>query len=173
MRIGLLYFLVCVLFLSCDGNKENIAGQFELKVPIDIGPGLPPTKTHYFLHRDVSIKFSEYLSTRGLTIDDVVRVEPASAVLSALTDGTTWNFVDHATIYVFDPDNVQKEFLSYRTDFIPINVGEFLNVLPFMVDLKELFTASNIGLRTGLHFRGVSPRTIHSVLQLKFNVIVQ
>lgn len=159
--------------MGCNGRNENVAGQFTLELPVDIGAGLPPTKTHYFLHRDVRIKFDEYLQSLGLTSVDVLRVEPASAVLSVLTDGVKWNFVEHATIYVFNPNNVNEEFLSFRTDFIPLNAGVFLNILPFMTDLKPLFLAPSIGIKTGLHFRGASPQTIQSVLELKFNVIVQ
>jgi len=173
MRIIFLCLFVGYLMISCKGKSENIAGQFTLEVPLDIGAGLPPTKTHYFLNRDVKIKFSEYLSTRGLTVDDVVRVEPASAILTALTDGVKWNFVENATVYVFNPEDLNEEFLSFRTDFIPLNAGRYLNILPFMVDLKKLFLAPSIGLRTGLHFRGASPQTIQSVLQVKFNVIVE
>lgn len=165
------YFLLGYLLFSCNGKSENVAGQFTIDVPIDIGAGLPPTKTHYFLHRDVGIKFSEYLKTRGLTSEDVLRVEPASAILTPVTNDVKWNFVENATIYVFNPDNVDEEFLSFRTEFIPLNVGEYLNILPYRVDLKRLFLAPSIGLRTGLHFRGASPRSIQSVLQLKFNVI--
>ncbi|MBY5957833.1 hypothetical protein KUV50_06815 [Membranicola marinus] len=167
------YFLVSYFLFSCDGKNENVAGQFTIEVPVDIGAGLPPTKTHYFLHRDVGIKFSEYLSSRGLVEEDVLRVEPASAILTPVTRDIKWSFVEHATIYVFNPDNVQEEFLSFRTEFVPLNVGEYLNVLPYRVDLKRLFLAPAIGLRTGLHFRGASPRTIQSVLQLKFNVVVE
>ena len=173
MRIIFTCLFLCYLLMGCDGRDENVAGQFTLELPVDIGAGLPPTKTHYFLHRDVRIKFDEYLQSLGLAADDVLRVEPASAVLSVLTDGVKWNFVEHATIYVFNPNNVNEEFLSFRTDFIPLNAGEFLNILPFMVDLKPLFLAPSIGLKTGLHFRGASPQTIQSVLEVKFNVIVQ
>lgn len=173
MRSVIFSLFIAVLILSCNGESENVAGQFTLEVPVDIGAGLPPTKTHYFLHRNIGIKFSEYLTTIGLTTDEVVRVEPASALLMTVTNGVKWNFVENATVYVFNPDNVQEEFLSYRSDFIPLNVGEYLNILPFMVDLKKLFLAPSIGLRTGLHFRGASPQTIQSVLELKFNIIVK
>ena len=165
--------LLCYLLMGCDGRNENVAGQFTLELPVDIGAGLPPTKTHYFLHRDVGIKFDEYLQSLGLTSTDVLRVEPASALLSSVTNGVKWNFVENATIYVFNPNNVNEEFLSYRRDFIPLNAGEVLNILPFMVDLKPLFLAPSIGIKTGLHFRGASPQTIQSVLEVKFNVIVQ
>lgn len=171
MRSLFFYFFLGYFLFSCGGKNENVAGQFTIEVPIDIVAGLPPTKTHYFLNRDVRIKFSEYPTTRGLTTEDVIRVEPASAILTLVTDGVKWNFVENATIYVFNPDNVKEEFLSFRTDFIPLNVGEYLNILPYRVDLKRLFLAPSIGLRTGLHFRGASPRTIQSVLQVKFNVI--
>src|SRR5680860_897955 len=87
------YFL-----LSCNGKSKNVAGQFTLEVPVDIAAGLPPTKTHYFLHRDVGIKFSEYLTTLGLTTEDVLSVEPASAILTSVTDDVKWNFVENATI---------------------------------------------------------------------------
>lgn len=164
-------FLLCYLLMGCEGRNENVAGQFTLELPVDIGAGLPPTKTHYFLHRDVKIKFEEYLESLGLTSEDVLRVEPASAVLSAFTNGIKWNFVENATIYVFNPNNTNEEFLSYRTDFIPLNAGEHLNILPFIVDLKPLFLAPSIGVKTGLHFRGASPQTIQSVLDMRFNVI--
>src|SRR5690606_35643648 len=118
----------------------------------DIGAGLPPTKTHYFLHRDIRIQFEEYLKTLGLEAEDVLRLEPASAVLTALTDGVKWGFVDNATSYVFNLNNVNEEFLSF---------------------LKALFLAPTVGLKTGLHFRGPSPQTIQSVLEVKFNVVVQ
>ena len=173
MRTLFFFVVLGYVMVSCNGRNENVAGQFTLEVPVDIGAGLPPTKTHYFLHRDVGIKFTEYLTTLGLTADDVLRVEPASAILVPVTNGIRWNFVENATIYVFNPDNVDEEFLSFRTDFIPLNVGEHLNIFPFMVDLKRLLLAPSIGLRTGLHFRGPSPQTIQSVLQVKFNVIVE
>ena len=173
MRTILICFLAGWLLSGCNGRSENVAGQFELELPIEIGAGLPPTKTHYFLHRDIKIRFDEYLETLGLTAEDVLRVEPASAIISVLTDRVRWNFVDHATIYVFSPENVNDEFLSYRTDFIPINAGEYLNILPYMVDLKDLFLAPSIGIRTGLNFRGASPQLIQSILELKFNVIVE
>ncbi|HLU95072.1 MAG TPA: hypothetical protein VKZ54_13150, partial [Membranihabitans sp.] len=123
MRAIFSCFFLCYLLMGCNGRNENVAGQFTLELPVDIGAGLPPTKTHYFLHRDVRIKFDEYLQSLGLTSVDVLRVEPASAVLSVLTDGVKWNFVEHATIYVFNPNNVNEEFLSFRTDFIPLNAG--------------------------------------------------
>lgn len=173
MRTIFFCLILGYLMTSCKGRTENIAGQFTLEVPVDVGAGLPPTKTHYFLNRDVRIKFSEYLKTRGLTAEDVIRVEPASAILTALTDGVKWNFVENATIYVFNPEDLNEEFLSFRTDFIPLNAGPYLNILPFMVDLKKLFLAPSIGLRTGLHFRGASPQNIQSILQVKFNVIVE
>ena len=172
MRSVIYCLFLGYLMLSCKGGSENVAGQFTIEVPVDVGAGLPPTKTHYFLHRSVGIKFSDYLTAIGLTEEEVIRVEPASALLTTVTNGVKWSFVENATIYVFNPENVQEEFLSYRSDFIPLNVGEYLNVLPFMVDLKKLFLAPTIGLRTGLHFRGVSPQNIQSVLQLKFNIIV-
>lgn len=173
MRTIFSCLLLCYLLMGCNGRSENVAGQFTLELTIDIGAGLPPTKTHYFLHRDVKIQFDKFLQSLDLTSSDVLRVEPASAILTAITDGVKWNFVDNATIYVFNPNNVDEEFLSFRTDFIPLNASEYLNILPFMVDLKRLFLAPSIGLKTGLHFRGASPQTIQSVLELKFNVIVE
>ncbi len=173
MRAIFICFLAGWLLFGCTGNSENVAGQFALELPVDIGAGLPPTKTHYFLHRDVKIRFDEYVQSLGLTTEDVLRVEPASAILTVLTDRVKWNFVENATVYVFNPENVSEEFLSFRTDFIPLNAGEYLNILPFMVDLKNLFLAPSIGIRTGLHFRGASPQTIQSILELKFNVIVE
>lgn len=173
MRGLLFYVMLGYLLFSCNGKSENVAGQFTIEVPIDIGAGLPPTKTHYFLHRSVGIKFTEYLKTRGLTAEDVLRVEPASAILTPVTNDIKWSFVENATVYFFNPDNVSEEFLSFRTEFIPLNVGEYLNILPYRVDLKRLFLAPTIGLRTGLHFRGASPRTIQSILQVKVNVIVE
>jgi|GEM_PF-3190665 len=167
------YFSVFLLILSCGGKSENIAGQFTIDVPIDIGAGLPPTKTHYFLHRDVAIKFDEYLSSLGLTSKDIRKVEPASAILTLINRGVNWTFVEHATVYVFDPDHPQDEYLSFRTEFIPLKIGENLNILPFQVDLTSLFLGSSVGLRTGLHFRGASPQSIESVLRLKFNVMVE
>jgi len=165
--------ILSLVLMGCDGRNENVAGLFTLELPVDIGAGLPPTKTHYFLHRDVKIKFDEYLQSLGLTADEVLRVEPASAILHVLTDGVKWNFVDNAKIYVFNPNNPDQEYLSFYTEIIPHNAGVYLNILPFMVDLKHLFLASSIGLRTGLHFRGASPQTIQSVLEVKFNVIVE
>lgn len=167
------YFSVILLILSCGGRSENIAGQFTIDVPVDIGAGLPPTKTHYFLHRDVEIKFDAYLKTLGLTTKDVRRVEPASAILTLINRGVNWTFVEHATVYVFDPENPQDEYLTFRTEFIPLKIGENLNILPYQVDLTDLFLRSSVGLRTGLHFRGPSPQTIESVLRLKFNVMVE
>lgn|SRR5690554_4438256 len=165
--------ILSLVLMGCDGRNENVAGLFTLELPVDIGAGLPPTKTHYFLHRDVKIKFDEYLQSLGLTADEVLRVEPASAILHVLTDGVKWNFVDNAKIYVFNPNNPDQEYLSFYTEIIPHNAGVYLNILPFMVDLKHLFLAPSIGLRTGLHFRGASPQTIQSVLEVKFNVIVE
>lgn len=159
--------------VSCDGNKENIAGQFTIDVPVDIGAGLAPIKTHYFINRHVEIKFEDFLATRGLTTKDVLRVEPASAILSVLNKGVQWSFVENATVYIFDPKNTEKEFLSFRTDFLPINIGENINILPYEVDLKPFFLSNGLGLRTGLHFRSPSPQTIESVLRLKFNIIVE
>lgn len=167
------YFSVFLLILSCGGRSENIAGQFTIDVPVDIGAGLPPTKTHYFLHRDVEIKFGEYLKSLGLTTKDVRRVEPASAILTLINRGVNWTFVEHATVYVFDPESPQNEYLTFRTEFIPLKIGENLNILPYQVDLTDLFLRSSIGLRTGLHFRGASPQSIESVLRLKFNVMVE
>lgn len=165
--------ILSLVLMGCDGRNENVAGLFTLELPVDIGAGLPPTKTHYFLLRDVKIKFDEYLQSLGLTADEVLRVEPASAILHVLTDGVKWNFVDNAKIYVFNPNNPDQEYLSFYTEIIPHNAGVYLNILPFMVDLKHLFLAPSIGLRTGLHFRGASPQTIQSVLEVKFNVIVE
>lgn len=173
MRAIFICWLFAFFLIGCDGRNENVAGQFTLELPVDIGAGLPPTKTHYFLHRDIRIQFEEYLKTLGLEAEDVLRLEPASAVLTALTDGVKWGFVDNATIYVFNPNNVNEEFLSFRRDFIPLQSGTHLNILPFMVDLKALFLAPTVGLKTGLHFRGPSPQTIQSVLEVKFNVVVQ
>src|SRR5690625_2157778 len=167
------YFVIILLNLSCGGRSENVAGQFTIDVPIDIGAGLPPTKTHYFLHRDVEIKFDEYLKTLGLSSKEVTRLEPASAILTMINRGVHWSFVEHATIYVFDPDYPKDEYLAFRTEFIPMNIGENLNILPFQVDLTSFFISSSIGLRAGLHFRGASPQTIESILRLKFNIIVE
>src|SRR5690606_33934810 len=158
MRAIFSCFFLCYLLMGCNGRNENVAGQFTLELPVDIGAGLPPTKTHYFLHRDVRIKFDEYLQSLGLTSVDVLRVEPASAVLSVLTDGVKWTFLEDAALYVFHANNVNEEFLSFRTDFIPLDAGVFLNIPPFMTDRKPLFLAPCIGIKTGLHFRGAAPQ---------------
>lgn len=172
IRILLFLFLLPVLLSSC-GKNENVIGQFTVDMPVTVRAGLAPLKTHYFVDRDIKIAFEKYLETKNVSLDEVAKVEPSSALLTNITDNNGWGFVSKSSIYVFNPSEEKEEYLSYQFEYIPVGVGDELSMIPFMVDLKRLFVAPSIGVKVGLQLRNASPNTIQSVLRLRFNVVVE
>ncbi|GAA5221794.1 hypothetical protein [Membranihabitans marinus] len=172
MKYHILAFLFILLMSSCKDN-QNVIGQFTLDVPYSIGAGLAPLKTHYFLNPTIGIQFEKYLETKNITAADVLKVEPASAVLTNVSNGQTWGYVRRATVYVFNPDDTREEYLSYELALVPIGTGSDLSMIPYIVDLQRLFYNSKIGIKIGLETRSAASQTVEAILRLKFNVVVE
>ena len=106
--------------MSSCGRNENVIGQFTLDVPVTVRAGLAPLKTHYFVDRDIKIAFEKYLETKNVSLEEVVKVEPSSALLTNITDNNGWGFVNKSSVFVFNPSDEKEEYLMFGLQ-VPVN----------------------------------------------------
>lgn len=161
-------FFLCLgllLMISCDEGPEI---RFEMAYERDftIPAGLNNFETHYFYLRDIPI--GTYLSSNGVTAEELISINPGSARLSTIFSGLgNYSIIRDVSIQIFTDDESLASEAFWRST-VPDNTGEDLDVIPTLIDAKRFLGGDRFNLFVKINLKGVPPQSLETKLRFSF-----
>ncbi|MEL6866623.1 MAG: hypothetical protein AAFP19_19510 [Bacteroidota bacterium] len=171
--------LMCfgLLVASCKKDQEPVLFEIPYQVDFEIPAGLNTFETHIIEVNNIPSRMEESLNARGLTVEDIQRIDPKSARLSNLLADGTYDFIREASIELFIPRAVplpnNRDSLITEVFWHPqisTNTGIDLDVPATLSDAKRLLTKERINIRVKLILRDFSPTFLSTRMRLEFAV---
>ncbi len=156
MKKILLFAVVALLLGAC--KKEEIS-LFDMvyRKDFSIQAGLSTIDNHHFRLTNIPSNSDTLFTVHSVTLEDITSITPKSARLTAIFANVDYSFLFNVSVRIFkdDPDVYREIF--YR-DNVPANTGDFLDLIPTLVDVKEYMKDEKINIDVVL----IRPRTTPS-----------
>lgn len=163
----ILIVLILLVTVSCR-KRDPVLFEIPFRLSFQIQAGLNPFEKHYYPLRNVKTNIQTLRDQFNVDPDQVLKIRPASAIFSALHQDLELDFIQEVGISVykgFDAENDTDVFLS---DFIPVNAGTHINVLPFDDDVASMVNTDEINFLVSIRLRAPSPVFFETSLDIKF-----
>ncbi|MBK8502297.1 MAG: hypothetical protein IPL46_08845 [Saprospiraceae bacterium] len=162
-----LILILCVTSLSCR-KRDPVLFEIPFRLNFEIPAGLNPFERHYFRIANVSTNIETLREQFNVAPDHVLRIRPASAIFSSLLQDIDFEFIQEIGISVYQGLNQDEASDVFLTDFIPVNAGRNVNILPFEDDVADVMNVKNINFLVSIRLRAPTPVFISSNIDVKF-----
>lgn len=169
MRLSYLLVLLLPLLLTNCKKEENVLFRMEYNETFEIKAGLNTFETHHFLIQNRNTNINSYLAGYGGDASELMAINPRSARLETLFSNATYDIVLDVSVRIYEDDPNDYKEIFYRED-VPLNTGATLDLIPTLVDVKEMMTEDRYNIDVAFLFRNPPPEFIESRLTFDFFV---
>lgn len=170
IRYSILFFLlVAVSFNACDKAQTPVF-EMDMFFDIDIPPGLNTLETHFFIIEDVPTFATSLLAAQNLGPDDIGNIRGAISTVNSRFSGLNLDFIEDVGVHLVEKDdhNIRSEAFYIFNDFIPLATKSEIEMIPTILDLKDLLLEETVDLEFRINFRSFIPQTFDGRIQMKF-----
>jgi hypothetical protein len=162
-------FILILWFTSLSCRKRDpVLFEIPFQLNFEIPAGLNPFEKHYFRIANVTTNIEALREQFNVAPDHQLRIRPASAIFSSLLQDIDFEFIQEIGISVYQGLNQDDVTDVFLTDFIPVNAGRNVNVLPFDDDVADVMNVKSISFLVSLRLRAPTPVFITSNIDIKF-----
>ena len=169
MRFRYLLIFLLPLFLTNCKKDENVLFRMEYTEAFEIQAGLNTFETHHFLLKNINTNINSYLANYGGSASELLAINPRSARLETLFSNATYDIITDISVRMYLDDPTDYKEIFYRED-VPFNTGSNLDLIPTLVDVKEMLTDERYSIDVAFLFRETPPEFIESRLTFDFFV---
>ena len=159
--------LFLLSFLSCR-KREPVLFEIPFRLSFQVQAGLNPFEKHYYPVRNITTNIQNLRQQFNVEPDRVLRIRPASAIFSSLHQDVDLDFIQEVGISVFKGFDQQNDTDVFLTEFIPVNAGRNINVLPFDDDVADVINVEELNFLVSLRLRAPSPVFFETSVDIKF-----
>ena len=156
-----------IISLSCR-KRDPVLFEIPFQLNFEIPAGLNPFEKHYFRITNVPTNIQVLREQFNVAPDQPLRIRPASAIFSSLLQDLDFEFIQEIGISVYHGLNQDDATDVFLTDFIPVNAGRNVNILPFDDDVADVVNVQSINFLVSFRLRAVTPVFIESNIDIKF-----
>jgi hypothetical protein len=166
------YFLLGFLaLLGTFACKKDSTSRFDMLYPelyFTIPAGLDPFRIHFIELRNIPLNKDFYFNLHNVNDPDAVRIQPRAARITSLFGDVDMDFVDRISILVSSTDNPDQFFELFYRDPLPLRIGSFIDMIPTLLDFRQVIKTDAINLRIRMQLRAPTPSFIESRLDYSF-----
>ncbi len=162
-------FPILFTLLSCR-KEEQILFEIPIRLNFEIAAGLNPFDRHFYKITNVGTNIQSLRNQFDVPEDRVLIIRPASAIFSSLHRDIDFDFIEEIGISVYQGLNQDDDTDVFLTDFVPINAGRHINILPFDADYADVLDHHSINFLVSLRVRAPTPVFFECNIDIKFTV---
>ena len=166
MRL-LIYIFFAIGLVNFYGCRSEVEPLFEMNMDadFDIPAGLSGILTHTFIIEDVINPLIAYTQNTGIDTSQIRSIQAGRGEITAIFNSTNYDFVDRVSVWVVDPNNVERRKEIYYLDFNNNqNNDNSLRLLSASSNVKDILTDNTFNMEVKLTFRRISPQLIENRL---------
>lgn len=165
----LMYFVIIIGLLTASCKKrENEVFTVEMEARLNIPGGLDNILTHVFVIEDIPNIFEAVAQQNGYNVEDIARVNPATAEISGVFEQNTYSFIDRVAINITKTnDNTTSREIFFQ-EIIALNHTGPLQLFGSLVDIKPYLLEEGYDLEIEMRFRQPTTGLLENRLQFSF-----
>jgi hypothetical protein len=163
--------IACCSLLNCDDNAPQDGFEMLYIQDFTIFAGLNTIETHVF-EFDITTNFQNYLTEYGLTIDDIETIVPSLMIMTNVNGNQTYDILSRVRLFTAKEDGTH-EFETAFNEPVPANTQYDLQLLPTLVQVKDVLSENKFKIKLKLNFRAASPISIDTRLNMTFQAILK
>ncbi|CAN5612032.1 hypothetical protein BH23THE1_BH23THE1_11350 [soil metagenome] len=164
------FVLVAMIGLgSC--KKDNSGNRFDMIYPelyFTIPAGLNPFLIHFIEIRNIPLNKAFYFNQNNVQDPSSTRIQPRSARITSIFGDVDFEFIERISVLVSSTENPNQYVEAYYRDPVPLNAGNFLDLIPTLLDLQQIITTDSLNVRIRMQLRSPSPVFVESRLDYTF-----
>ena len=159
------------MLLSCDDNQNQRSFEMLYFQDFTVTAGLNTIETHVFEY-DITTNFQNYLTEYDITIDDIETIVPSLIIMSNVNGNQTYDILSRARLFTAKTDGTH-EFETAFSDPVPNDTQYDLQLLPTLVQVKDVLSEDKFKIRMKLNFKAVPPQSIDTRLNMTFQAVLK
>jgi hypothetical protein len=166
------YGIALALLFTLGNCKKETEATFVFdmvyQASFTIQPGLGIDVVHHFYLKNISSRYMTYLSQYNKTDANILKIVPAQLVLNGTFGDANFDFIDQATLRIYDEAN-PNDFveIAYRNP-VPIDPGNSLALIPNAPNIKKYLTGSRFSIDLALRMRNITSAETMTRIDLLF-----
>ena len=153
--------------MSCR-KKDRVLFEIPFRLNFQVQAGLNPFVKHYYPVTNISTNIQTLREQFNVDPDQVLRIRPSSAIFSSLHQDVDLDFIQEVGISVFEGFDQENDTDVFLSDFVPVNAGRNINVLPFDDDVAEVINVDKINFLVSLRLKAPTPEFFETNIDIKF-----
>ncbi len=169
------WYLKFILLVSIIGlgscKKDNSGNRFDMIYPelyFTIPAGLNPFLIHFIEMRNIPLNKAFYFNQNNVQDPSSTRIQPKSARITSIFGDVDFEFIERISVLVSSTENPNQYVEAYYRDPVPLNSGNFLDLIPTLLDLQQIITGDSINVRIRMQLRSPSPVFVESRMDYSF-----
>jgi hypothetical protein len=168
-------FLFCVAFSNwhCSKKVEGFDMIYRRDFPREIPASASTILSHNFIFENISSRASELFASNSATDEDIIKILPKVAQITAKFNDADFAFVNRALIYVYPVGEPNKKVEVFYREDVPVNTGGVINLNGGIADVKKIVGSDNFTMEVRLDVRGQPSRNIEAIVDFRFLAVTK
>lgn len=164
--------LMSLCFFQC--NSDDTVPGFEMTYfrEFEIFSGLNTFDTHVFQLPNFDAEYESFLTTNGVTEEQITEIVPKAFRISNLTGNITFEDLMRVRLFMANTDGTLEREIAFLEP-IPNNIGYQMDLVPTLADSKIIMEAGEFDLLLKLNYRSIPAQSIDARISVVFQAVTE